>query len=231
MVTEIDWSGLVARSYGVPETLASQIERSLRDGSIPPGTRLPSERELAAQLGVSRSSIARAMQELALKGLLTRKPGRGTIALAPGVPANRLLGRLDRVTRDMREVADFRMVFEPHIAELAADRMTKSNLLELEELCSAEPSALSPEESTVRDERFHFVVAQGTHNALLVVLVETTSMWLHDVRLRAQFEPAMRERSWSQHRMILAAIERKSPGEAGRVMREHIQTFGAVFLC
>lgn len=224
---DIDWSVLAPRGHGLPEELAARLERWLRDGSVAPGVKLPPERELARQLGVSRASLREAMHELTLKGLLTRKPGLGTVVLAPSGPTNHLLGNLDRATRDFREVADFRQVFEPHIAALAAARATQSNLRELRELCDVDARAMSAAESVARDERFHSGLAHATHNTLLVALANTSSEWVHDLRLEAQRPARTREVSWSQHRVIFDAIERRE-GEAARIaMRDHIHTFAA----
>jgi GntR family transcriptional regulator, transcriptional repressor for pyruvate dehydrogenase complex len=222
---EINWATLAPRAYGVPEELAARLERWLRDGSIAPGAKLPPERELAQQLGVSRASLREAMHELTLKGLLARKPGRGTVVLAPSGPLNHLLGNLDRATRDIREVADFRQVFEPHIAELAATRATPSNLRELHELCDVDAKAMTAADSVERDERFHSGLAHATHNTLLVALATTSSEWVHDLRLEAQRPARARVTSWSQHRDILAAIGRRDGGAARIAMREHIRTF------
>src|SRR5262245_51287247 len=98
---DIDWAALAPHGYAVPDELAARFERWLRDGSVSPGAKLPPERELAQQLGVSRASVREAMHELTLKGLVARKPGRGTVVLEPSTPTNHLLGNLDQATRDL----------------------------------------------------------------------------------------------------------------------------------
>jgi GntR family transcriptional repressor for pyruvate dehydrogenase complex len=225
MADEIDWAELARGSYGVPEALAGRLERRLRDGSLGPGAKLPPERELAEQLGVSRASVREAMHELVLKGLLSRKPGTGTIVLEPARQVNDLLGNLDRTTRDRREVADFRLVFEPQIAELAAERATASNLEELDQLCAMDAATLSAERSVELDERFHSGLSHATHNTLLMALTTLTSAWLHEARLEAQRPIDVRQTSWAQHRAIVSAL-RRHDGPAARIeMAGHIRTF------
>ncbi len=63
----------------LPDALSSMLERVLQQGQLPAGARLPSERELAAQLGVSRASIREAIHELTLKGRLERRPDGGPL--------------------------------------------------------------------------------------------------------------------------------------------------------
>lgn len=222
---EIDWSALAPRAPAVPEALAARLERPLRDGSLAPGAKLPPERELAAQLGVSRASVREAIHELALKGLVARKPGIGTVVLPPSVPVNDLLGQFDATTRSMREVADFLLGFEPHVAELAAMRASPSNLQELRELCTVDAGALTPAASVARGKRFHVVLAQATHNALLVALVEATTAWVNDLYLEAQRLAGRRRLAWAQHEQILAAVERRDGKLARQLMVEHLTTF------
>src|SRR3954468_12284006 len=139
-----DWQRLNPAPRAVPEALATRLERGLADGTIASGTKLPAERDLAQQLGVSRASVREAMHELTLKGWLTRKPGVGTVVQSRSRWTSDLLGRMDTTTRYLREVADFRQVLEPHVAEVAATRATASDVHQLEELCDADPVALTP---------------------------------------------------------------------------------------
>src|SRR5215471_213918 len=64
------------------EQVRSHVERAVADGRLPPGVRLPPERELAAALGVSRSTVMRAYQELVAEGLVRAAPSRGTVVAA-----------------------------------------------------------------------------------------------------------------------------------------------------
>src|SRR5215471_8162213 len=66
------------------EQVRSHVERAVADGTLPPGVRLPPERDLAAALGVSRSTVMRAYQELVADGLLRAAPSRGTVVAEAG---------------------------------------------------------------------------------------------------------------------------------------------------
>ncbi len=80
----MDWSDLKRPSpMSIPDRLSVDLERLILDGELAPGERLPSERELAEQLEVSRVSVREALRELESRGMIDRRPGRGTIVLAP----------------------------------------------------------------------------------------------------------------------------------------------------
>jgi GntR family transcriptional repressor for pyruvate dehydrogenase complex len=223
-----DWQRFAAVPLAVPEALATRLERGLVDGSIPSGTKLPAERELAQRLGVSRASVREAMHELTLKGWLMRKPGVGTVVQERSASASDLLGRMDRTTRHLREVADFRQVFEPHIAELAAARATTSDMHRLDELCDANPDTLTPRAAVDVDERFHGALAAATHNRLLVAVIEISAEWVHEFRIESQQTPEGRRASFDGHRQIMAAIRARDAAGAGAAMVRHIERFHEV---
>lgn len=223
-----DWQQLTPVPVAVPEALATRIERRLVEGSIPPGSKLPAERELAQRLGVSRASVREAMHELTLKGWLTRKPGLGTVVQPRSRRTHELLERMDSETRDLREVADFRQVFEPHIAELAATRATTSELHQLEELCEPNPDVLTPAASVDLDNRFHRCLAGATHNQLIVAASEISAAWIFDFRLDAQKSLEGRRASMDGHREIVAAVRSRDPAAAGAAMTRHIARFHEV---
>jgi GntR family transcriptional repressor for pyruvate dehydrogenase complex len=223
-----DWQQLMPIPVAVPEALATRLERSLMDGSLPPGAKLPTERELAQRLGVSRASVREAMHELTLKGWLTRKPGLGTVVQSRSRQAHELLERMDSGTRALREVADFRQMFEPHIAELAAARATTSELHQLEQLCDANPDQLTPAASLDLDTRFHRCLAGATHNQLIVAVIEISATWVSHFRLDAQQTVEGRRASMEGHREILAAVRIRDPAGAGAAMTRHITRFHEV---
>jgi GntR family transcriptional regulator, transcriptional repressor for pyruvate dehydrogenase complex len=223
-----DWQRLIPVPLAVPEALATRIERSLVDGSIPSGAKLPTERELAQRLGVSRASVREAMHELTLKGWLTRKPGLGTVVQSRSRRTQELLERMDSETRDLREVADFRQVLEPHIAELAATRATTSELHRLEQLCDANPDHLTAAASVDLDTRFHRCLAGATHNRLLVAVTEISAAWVFEFRLEAQQTAEGRGASIEGHREIAAAIRDKDPVAAADAMTRHVARFHEV---
>jgi len=114
----------------VPAELASDIERLIIDGQLPPGAKLPPERDLAHMLRVSRASVRDALRDLEMRGLVERTPGRGTIVTdRPSTGLDRVLLReLGSRERDLLEVMELRAILEPPMTARAALRATARDL-------------------------------------------------------------------------------------------------------
>lgn len=224
-VTVISLEALRATAAQVPDGLSSALEKMIRDGVIPHGGRLPSERVLAAQLGVSRTSLRTSLRELELKGMVDRKPGRGTVVLAPRMsPAgSSLLAKLDRPERDLVEIMDLRNVIEPPIAERAARRATDRDLNELHRIVT-EMESSGPERGAELDIAFHRRIASATHNPLLSHLVEFASGWIDESRPQTGFSEERLARSIEAHRRILSAIESRDAEASRQAMADHIKS-------
>ncbi|GAA3360502.1 hypothetical protein GCM10017744_043410 [Streptomyces antimycoticus] len=82
----MDWRQLRHSTLSRPDALAVGLERLILSGELPPGSRVPPERELAESLGVSRGSVREALRALASRGLVARRPGSGTVVLDRGPP-------------------------------------------------------------------------------------------------------------------------------------------------
>ncbi len=230
-VASFDWSQLAAvRTSRLPDALSSMLERMLLQGEVPAGARLPAERELAAQLGVSRASVREAMHELLLKGLVERRPGRGTVVVdADGSGlGDALLGVMAPDSRDLRSILDFRESIEPPITSRAALRATPADLRSLGAAVAEMERVRSRTDYAALDRRFHQLVARATHNPLLWRLVEVTSEWMSSIREETLQSPQRRATSLSGHRAILDAIDRHDPDAAALATVAHIREIGAI---
>jgi GntR family transcriptional repressor for pyruvate dehydrogenase complex len=215
---------LSARAVQVSEGLSSALEQMIRDGVIVHEERLPPERELAQQLGVSRTSLREALHELQLKGLLDRRPGRGTVVLDPNLSrvGESLLGHMAADERNLRHVMDLRAAIEPPIAARAAQRATARDIRRLREVLAAmrrEPSRVA---IGLLDIQFHDAVAASTHNPHLVRLLRFASEWIDESRRAVAYDRRRRERSIAAHSAILACIEARDADGAARAMERHI---------
>lgn len=213
----------------VAEAVFDQLRARLGDGTLAPGDRLPSERELAAQMRVSRPVIREAINMLVGQGLLEIRPRRGVFARAAtapelGDPLARLIG--DSVDR-LIELLEVRRTLESETAALAAEFATPQDLDELsaamDEFERAHRQRLDTEGI---DERFHARVAQAAGNTVLLHLLAT----LHRAFLRraqtaaAKFRGSdiYRETILRQHRAIFEAIRAHDPASARARMQEHL---------
>ena len=157
------------------DQIVAQLETLLLEGSFRPGDRLPPERQLAEQLGVSRPSLREAIQKLAARGLLMSRQGGGTFVterLDAGFtePWQEMLERHPELHRD---VLEFRRMLEGTVARLAAERATEADRERIGRLYA------QMQEAHARDERertseidvsFHRALADAAHNALFTHL-------------------------------------------------------------
>lgn len=224
----VDWSALAGgRTAG--GRLAGELTRMIRDGSLVAGDRIPSERELAELVGVSRASVREALRELELRGMLDRRPGRGTVvtdAPRPELDAG-LLGSVDVAGRMLREVMDLRAVVEPPITERAAARGTAAEVEALRALLedsedAAQEGAEAYRRYAVLDVEFHLALARMTHNPLLDRLLAVTNEWMAPSRQAALQSARRIEVSLAAHKKIFAAVVGRDPDGAAAAMREHL---------
>jgi GntR family transcriptional regulator, transcriptional repressor for pyruvate dehydrogenase complex len=226
----VDWSQLAVQTARLPDALSSMLERVLQQGQLPTGARLPSERELAAQLGVSRASVREAIHELTLKGLVERRPGRGTVVVNAdgGGLGDSLLGVMAPESRDHRSILDFREAIEPPITSRAALRATPADLRSLTAAVADMESAGSRADYAALDRHFHALVARATHNPLLWRIVEITADWMASIRHEALQSPQRRSASLAGHRAILDAIVSHDAVAAATATVEHIRAIGSI---
>ena len=225
-----DWSRLAVRRSRLPDAVSSMLDEALADGQVPAGTRLPSERDLASQLGVSRASVREAIHELMLKGLVTRRPGQGTIVVnsdGRGL-GDSLLGVMPPASRDLRAILDFRDAIEPPIASRAAGRATPADIRNLSAVLRAMERDDSAADYAALDRKFHDLVARATHNPLLGRLSDITGDWMASIRADGLQSPARRSASLAGHRAILDAIVRRDAGAALAATSAHVRQIGTI---
>jgi DNA-binding FadR family transcriptional regulator len=209
-----------ARSVG--DEVAARLEKRIVLGDLKPGDRLPSERELAASLQVSRASLREAMHELEAKHLIERTPGRGTTVLPPPAHVSELYSKVSGKERELREVAELRDVVEPRLARFAALRATEADLIALREVLADTGVFHDPQTSLRLDLEFHLLVAQAADNGLLASLITLTASWTTKTRVLSHNTETARRRSHAGHCRILDAISSRDPDAASLAMTCHL---------
>jgi DNA-binding FadR family transcriptional regulator len=202
--------------------VAAYLEREIASRGLLPGDKLPTERELAAQLSVSRATVRGALQDLAGKHLLERTPGRGTLVAAPPAPVSELYARLANIDQAQQDVAELRSSLEPLVAELAAVRSSAADLIQLQDVLNGSNEHLSPEEALRLDVQFHTLLAQASRNQLMATVLTMTSSWTSEMRLRSHSTIEGRRSSIDGHRHILDALASRDATGAGIAMRNHL---------
>ena len=200
----------------------------------PPGSRLPVEAELAASLGVGRSTVREAVKILTSKGLLAVAPKRGTV-VRPVSAWNQLDPELLKIRLQqegergdfLRHLAEIRDMFEPVAADLAARRRTDADVGAIYGALSRMREASPETEDAVdADIAFHEAVAAASHNPLMRQLARILEPALRHSFNDAAFMPAAYVANISLHKDIADAIAQKSPRKASEACRRLIQRAG-----
>jgi len=215
----------IIRRNKVYEDVARQIERLILK-KLRPGDKLPSERELAETLAVSRSSIRDAIRSLELMGMVEPRQGAGTIVreITASSIANPLANALKRKEELMGELLDFRRILEPPLAARAATHASPEEMAEMQDILDRQEAKLRKGESTIaEDSEFHYAVAMASGNSVVLKVLDILMDLLRETRERSLQVEGRPQKSLTSHRRILTAIKRHDPEAAKTAMRRHIE--------
>lgn len=196
----------------------------ISSGQLGVGEKLPPERALAEQLDVSRTTLRESLHELEIKGLVSRRPGRGTVVTTPSDPGySRQISRnLRRATDSFQEVMQLRRAVEPGVAALAAHNSRPEHISKLHKLLEAAESASGAQLHLELDADFHATIADAAANALLSHLVRDINDLAHRTRRLGFQSPARQALSWRGHDAICAALSAGDPDMAEAAMKRHL---------
>jgi GntR family transcriptional repressor for pyruvate dehydrogenase complex len=230
----MDWSQVNrTAALSLPDRLSIEIEKLIMGGVLEAGAKLPAERELAETLGVSRVSIRQALRELETRGMIDRRPGRGTIVLSATTSHESgatIAAALASVNRDIADIMELRAMIEPPIAALTAARATPRDIAQLQDLVDEMSSGVSTSKYAELDRSFHQAIAQYTHNPLLSMLTEQIATLIAPSRKSALQTKQRRQNSTQEHQRILRAIAAKDSQAAEREARAHLDSIAREIL-
>lgn len=212
------------------ELVVEQIQTLCLENNLPPGGRLPSERDLASLFGVSRNSVREALKGLESKGFLEIRQGGGSFLAQTkhDMLGNELGTRIDAAEiQYIDDMLELRRAFEVEAASLAAQRATPDNLQAMRDVLGQMALAANdPELGVQADVDFHLQVANATKNQLLIDLMETLAKRLEEnirVTRHHRFTDAARHQdTYREHEEIYLAIESRNSELAKKLMGEHI---------
>ncbi|GLW73790.1 GntR family transcriptional regulator [Kitasatospora phosalacinea] len=207
----------------------ARIRQAIVAGELPPGSKLPPEPVLAAELGLSRNLMREAVKALVVARVLEIRRGDGTYvtSLAPDVLLSGLGGAVELLQGDtVLELTEVRRLFEPAATALAAGRITDEDLAEAaDHLAAMRTARLDVEEFNRHDAAFHRTVGRATGNATLAALLEHISGRTLPARVwRGQADPEAADRALAEHREILRALEARDPQLAQAAALMHVTT-------
>ncbi len=190
------------------------------------GDRLPAERILSEKFMVSRGSLRKALASLIDMGVIQSKQGAGNYIAKVNVTSNSL-DLLDNVHGNsslFEQILEFRYVFEPALAALAAEKRTTEDINQLKIIACDQQKRLCMEEGDGNlDAKFHLQIAKSTAN---IVFIETMEK-INALYARGR-EDSLRDKDWRQfsvssHMRIIDAIENKDRDRCFKELQEHIK--------
>ena len=205
------------------QEIALQIRAHIESGEFPVGARLPSERELAAQLRVSRPSVREALIALEVEGLVDVRSGAGVFVCEPKRPFPYYASSSEGPLEIMRA----RIAIEGETASMAARHMRDADIKELERILETMDSDLPSQGSYLpADRAFHLYIAEKAGNSVLIRIVAELFDARHSplsLQFGKHFENATtRMQAVGEHKVIVQALASRNPVSAKRAMQRHL---------
>ncbi len=206
------------------EQITDRLAGMILSGLLRPGDVMPGERELAAQLDVSRETVRGAIQALAARGLIEVAQG----ARSRVMPAASWIARPAPAARyTPEEVHGARLVLEVAAAREAARRADAPTRARLRELVEEQGRALEdPAAFHICGAEFHATLQRAGGNRLLAALLAEAYGQSSELSHRALAAPGAMKKSWLDHKRIAAAVEARDPEGAAAAMRQHLDRIG-----
>jgi len=220
------------RSYAYAE-IALQIRRLIEQGRLRPGDRLPPERDVAAVLGVSRTSVRDAIRVLEMRGLLEPRPGQGTIvrAISAGEVRAPRVGAITPAAGRAADLLDLCRLLEPPLARSAARRASARDVDSLEAIVQRQAQRVEAAQPAVEEEQaFHYRLAVSARRPMILKAFGAILSMLRAQNLHAARRPQDWADTVGEHRRILAAVRRRDADAAAEEMLRHIETTHRVLI-
>lgn len=206
----------------VYELVVDQLRNAIHTGTYAPGEKLPTERELAQRLQVSRLSVREAIRVLEAEGYVETRRGAtgGIIILDRGLEEHRIGPYIREMLPMMIEIFEFRRALEPEAARLAAARRTDDDLARLQEANDQIDRSLETQRFRLADSQFHLGITDAAQNSWMREAVERarSAVWIPADPL---YEHVFRTAT-AHHGQILEAIRARDGDAAARLMGEHL---------
>jgi len=230
----------VFENIGSKITLSQKIERriedAIRDKKLPVGSKLPTEHELCASFGVSRTALREALRRLSARGLIQITKGSGMfiteLKIDDAINTLNLYYDLKFDNNLIGQIIEVRKIFEPQIAALAAKQRTtedinliSANLKDFDK-CNPDNTQLEAD----LDNKFHLLIAKSTHNPIVQVSMEPIYTLLPRMRnlIYANID-GEKATTLEYHTKVFSAIKNQNEAEASEAMTEHLVRTSEVY--
>lgn len=212
------------------EQLVARICDFVGERELTAGDRLPPERELATQLGVSRASIGQALVALEVQGVIAVRHGDGAVLLDTR-SEDQVVSALRVHQRRLPEILEAREALEVKLAKLAAVRRTEEDLARIDDaLERMETDIRAGQRGDAGDEQFHTAVTAAGHSELLADLMGELASAIRETRIESLSQPGRPHKSLRGHQRIAEAIRAGDAEAAADSVRAHLQLVSDVAL-
>jgi GntR family transcriptional repressor for pyruvate dehydrogenase complex len=214
---------IAVRPHSLVERVALRLAQVIRSELLQVGGWLPAERELSAQLGVSRNVVREATKRLETQGLVEIQHGVGIRAVNHlHRPLNESLSFLiPDLGQRLHALTQARLSIEPDAAALAAAHATRTRIRELREVHDRLESAVDIESAVDADCAFHQAIAEAGGNPIFRLVLDSLAELGRSSRVRSMGH-AGKQRAIEHHAAVLKAIENGCAESARRAMRKHL---------
>ena len=224
------------RSGKVSELIARQIKSAILNGRMRAGDKLPPERDLVGRFGASRVSIREALNSLEAAGLLSVKRGSGVFVaeINSKLMTDSLSSILKIQKTSIDKLAEARIIFEPTIARLAAERITEEDFQKLDKnIKEASASIQTNVPATPINIEFHSLIAKTTHNSVIALTMENMfnvwKEWFSELKGDPEKRVEASRHSILYHKRILRALRGKDSQKVYELMLKHTLQIGESF--
>ncbi|MDQ0395860.1 FadR/GntR family transcriptional regulator [Labrys monachus] len=210
----------------IAEQVAKKLLEMIRTKNLRPGDMLPTERDLAAMMQVSRPSVREAVRGLQILGVLKIRQGYGIYVSS--LDAAELLGPLQFLltlnAENIDALYEIRFLIDPGVARLAAGRISDADIERLRQLVAAQQDLVfDPLSFRASDLRFHTLIMEATGNSFMVRTSSSLYLLGFEYRRIASETPGVLRQSLADHEAIVAALEQRDGEAAARAVERHLR--------
>jgi GntR family transcriptional repressor for pyruvate dehydrogenase complex len=217
------------------EQVAAHLESWILSGTLKPGDRLPTERELQAQFGVGRPAVREALITLQRSGLIeiaNGAPARVATPTASAILGNAVPAVLQMLSTSggQKHFQEVRRLFEMGLARQATQSASDAQIADLKGALEANRLALGDRARFIStDVEFHLGIAKMLHNPIVIALHDALSAWLEQQRAVSLTSDGQEETAYRAHVRIYDAIAARDADAAETAMREHLEQLESAY--
>lgn len=217
---------LAASNNKLTAQIVSQVRNAILSGKLQPGERLPSEKEMLFQFGVSKHTLREALRALESMGFIEIRQGAGGGPVICEIDMDNtrdmIAGFLYFKNVSVKNLCEIRKIFEPYLAQVAVDRFTNKDIEKLETSHETYKKSLRHSKPAIQEEvDFHVQLANATGNPVMVLILDFVNSLLTDIKAHLKPGPEFSGKVVSSHQSILDAVIARNGELAAECMLRH----------